>query len=394
MLLEIKIKNFFSFAEEQVFSMIPNTELKKHKDVLLLGKNKKPVALPVAAIYGANASGKSNFIRAFQFLTLFLTREPFQNINPRYFLYGNKYQNEPTEITVSYCKNGYVYEYLVLIKGQYIVKELLKREDSNNNRTIIFSRNGAATLDGKSYTYDYDFIEDIKSNNLYVESLKKLVLAERTMFFALVNNNNDSADYIQDIKSFYIDLTRQYYINNLINRFDTDEKFANKVNRLIQAIDVNISSVKLSKGNLSYFNGEVELKPELGQVSLGTQNAFSRFLHILQVLEDGAFSYADELDASLHPHVVEFIIQLFYNKKINKNNAQLIFTTHDTSLLRQGLFRKDQVYFIEKDENQASKIFSIEDINDTDKDDFAKEYLKGRYGAIPILSDIEDIFDE
>ncbi|MDR2007570.1 MAG: ATP-binding protein [Alphaproteobacteria bacterium] len=418
MLLEVKIKNFFSFAEEQVFSMIPNNDLKKHKDVLLRDK-KKPLALPVVAIYGANASGKSNFVRIFNFLFTLLTIEPSAGIlNSQYFLYDKKYKDKPTEITISYYISGYVYAYLVKVKGQYIVSELLTREDSSENKTIIFSRNGNIQ-DGQGYIYDYDFIEDLKKEDRYIEVLKKLTLPEKTMFSTLVNNNNDNTDYIRDIKDFYIKLISGYFNNAIslakysisFDRFEKDEKFMNKVNKLIQAIDVNISSVKVKKEAVRnpnigfsntqsyiprfvFLNGEVELRPELMQVSIGTQVAFNMFLVIIQVLENGYLLVIDELENSLHPHVVELIIQIFYNKKINKNNAQLIFTTHDTSLLNQGLFRKDQIYFVEKDYKQASKIFSIDDINNTDKDNFASEYLTGRYGAIPNIKDIEDIFDE
>ena len=117
----------------------------------------------------------------------------------------------------------------------------------------------------------------------------------------------------------------------------------------------------------------------------GTQRLFSQAGGWLKALREGLVLFVDELDLHLHPNIVRYLIELFHNPKTNQKNAQLIFTTHDTSLLDSDLFRRDQVWFIQKDETQSSRLYSLLDFKPRKGEAIGKGYLQGRYGALPFI---------
>ena len=120
----------------------------------------------------------------------------------------------------------------------------------------------------------------------------------------------------------------------------------------------------------------------------GTQKLFAFSGPWLDVLEKGRILFVDELDTSLHPLLVRFLIENFHNEKTNKNNAQLVFTTHDTSILDTDLFRRDQIWFVEKDRENATKLYPLSDFSPRKGEAIEKWYLKGRYGALPVIRDL------
>ena len=125
--------------------------------------------------------------------------------------------------------------------------------------------------------------------------------------------------------------------------------------------------------------------------SEGTQQMFALAAPFLDTLENGKVLFIDEIDASLHPLFCQYLSSIFNSKEQNPKNAQLIFTTHDTSLLKEELFRRDQIYFTDKNEGGATELFSLSDISERKGVDFAKRYLEGRYNALPYISDFEDL---
>ena len=108
----------------------------------------------------------------------------------------------------------------------------------------------------------------------------------------------------------------------------------------------------------------------------------------LDVLEKGRVLFVDELDTSLHPLLIRFLIEIIQNKMVNKNDAQLVFTTHDTSLLDTDLFRRDQIWFVEKDNASATRLYPLSDFSPRKGEALEKSYLKGRYGALPFVADL------
>jgi AAA15 family ATPase/GTPase len=127
---------------------------------------------------------------------------------------------------------------------------------------------------------------------------------------------------------------------------------------------------------------------DLREESNGTQILFRSAGAWLNVLENGEILFIDELDTSLHPHMTRFLINLFHNQATNKKNAQLVFTTHDTSLLDSDLFRRDQVWFVEKDRKSASRIYPLTDFSPRRDEALERGYLRGRYGALPFIGEL------
>ena len=121
----------------------------------------------------------------------------------------------------------------------------------------------------------------------------------------------------------------------------------------------------------------------------GTQKLFAFAGPLLDVLSKGRILFVDELDTSLHPLMVRFLISLIHNQEINKNNAQLAFTTHDTSVLDTDIFRRDQVWFVEKDAESASRLYPLSDFSPRKGEALERGYLKGRYGALPFIGEFK-----
>jgi hypothetical protein len=134
-----------------------------------------------------------------------------------------------------------------------------------------------------------------------------------------------------------------------------------------------------------------ELLDFFAEESEGTQQMFALSAPIIDTLEKGNILFIDEIDASLHPILCQYLISIFNSKEKNPNNAQLIFTTHDISLLDENFLRRDQIYFTDKDKKGATALFSLADISERKGVNFAKRYLEGRYNALPYIKDFEDL---
>ena len=152
-------------------------------------------------------------------------------------------------------------------------------------------------------------------------------------------------------------------------------------------IDINAYHTKFNENNEVIGKEIFELDKD---ESIGTQKFFKMSAPILNTLQEGKILAIDELDASLHPMLTMHLIKLFHDPKVNIKNAQLIFTTHDTNLLKPHLFRRDQIWFTEKDIYGSTHLNALAEFKDVRKDaDFEKEYIQGKYGAIPYLGKFE-----
>ena len=152
--------------------------------------------------------------------------------------------------------------------------------------------------------------------------------------------------------------------------------------------DLPVPKMQMIERDLPIFSHRsetVQADIEFEDESDGTQKFFGLAGIFLEILEQGSIAFVDELDRSLHPHLVRKIVEMFNDPQSNPNGAQLVFTTHDTTLLDPELLRRDQIWFTEKDRNQASSLYSLADISVRKNEAFAKGYLSGRYGALPAL---------
>ena len=409
MLLEFRTRNFRSLRDDAVFSMAagPDSQfLDTH--TLATGLDKLPRIVSAAAIYGANASGKSNLVKALQFMqNMVLTSSQVQpdaenNLTP--FRLRESANNFATLMEATFIIDGVRHQYgFECTRKRVLAEWLLVYERAKPQ--AWFSR----TFDEKKerYTYTYsDYFTGRKS--VWEAATRKEVLFLTT---AIQLNN-------EQLRPLYQKLTSELVIfpDGARIGFDFSASFAEKEGNsermaaLLTAADTGISSVAIHNqgGRQIHFDlstnqpqiSDVEVKIphfahkvegrdylfEMAEESAGTQLFFNLCGPLLDILERGRVLVVDELDSSLHPLLVQRIVEMFHSPETNPNGAQLIFTTHDVALLDSHKMRRDQIWFMEKDNEQITHLFPLLDFSPRKGEALEKNYLGGRYGGIPILA--------
>ncbi len=416
MFLALKIKNCSSFGDEQLFSVLANNKI---KDKLVFNIQDKYSILPSMVVFGANASGKSNLLNIFFLLGCYSS---YRTISDPFVL-DAKYKNQPSSICYKSFIDEYIIEYTIDIKDNVITKENLYLKKSNDKKITIFKRQQKEKIDD-IYSYSISYNANMFNNKVYKEGLEKLTPPNKLLLKSLIENNNgfknttkETKEQLSIIVKFHNELisyvNQKFENESLYERFINEEKFRNKVNQLINRIDLGVKGINLTKEEIPkdndnidaskyeykkeflYYENETnkEIHFQRHMVSKGTNNAYELFLQIINTLEKGLVLVVDEIESSLHPYIVRIIIELFNNEKINKNKAQLICSTHDVSLLDEDLFRADQIYFTEKNTKQMTEIFSLNDFKPRKGNNIRNRYMDDRYGGVPKICNLEDIFE-
>ena len=408
MLLEFRVRNFLSFRDEAVFSMVASSDTQfADTHTLTTGLDKLPRVVRTAAIYGANASGKSNIIKALQFMqSMVLTSSQVQpdtenNLVP--FRLRENANDFPTLMEVTFIINGVRHQYGFEFTRKRVLAEWLLVYE-NAKPQAWFSRTFDKQKEHYIYTYS-DYFMGRKS--LWEAATRKEVLFLTT---AIQLNN-------EQLKPLYQQLTSELVIFPDGARIGFDfsaglvekEGSTSRVAALLTAADTGISSVAIQNQGakqvqfdfstnqpkisdvemkIPHFGHRIEGRDylfEMAEESVGTQLFFSLSGPILDILDRSRLLIVDELDSSLHPLLVQQIVDMFQSPETNPNGAQLVFTTHDVSLLDSRKMRRDQVWFAEKDNDQVSHIFPLLDFSPRKGEALERNYLSGRYGGIPIL---------
>lgn len=431
MLLEFKAKNYKSFKEELVFSMIPAPKQKGLNYSILNQKigPKKYKGLSSAVIYGPNASGKTNIIGAMEVFKSIILRGNIRNndINNTPNSAVNLLElipnstttmPSPLEFSIKFIENNFLIQYdLTIDIGSFLDVDYPRRilsEILTVNENLIFSRK--EKLDVSSTMKD---IKDYLVNEFEVNSNGAISLAKsnlnheelfltngfKAMFSAklvkLIMNWLDDkfmviyrADTIHLIKKFSDPKKQTIYIDKIIN--EAAHLFGINSNGLGYAFSEDDSEPKLC----SMIKGEKNtvMSAEMFE-SYGTIRFINMFPLVIKAIQDGGTLVVDEFDASLHPMALMSIINIFHNDEINKKNAQLIFNTHNPIFLNSNLFRRDEIKFVERDdETHCSKHYSLSDFGTTgDKgvrmhEDYMNKYFISQYGAIRDI-DFTSIFE-
>jgi len=420
MLIEFHVTNYRSIKESQKFSMVAA------KDVSLQDDNCMPSGISpsmqivrTAVLYGANASGKSNLISALGFMRSMVETSAVgiregQALNVSPFRLDPETTNQPSEFEITFVDDGRRYQYGFALNTTRVVKEwLLVYVERKAQRW--FERDYNAKKDNYEWHFGSHFIGGKKQHHLWSESTRI-----NALFLSTAVNLN-----CEQLRPIY-----NWFVNKLIivgNNFQplpfyTMECIRNGLDKpqiiqLLQAADLGITDVqiKTQRGHQVQLRLEsglaaIETKQEteipsatlfhqgkgknnfigfdLNEESHGTQRFFAYAGPILDVLRDGKVLIVDELDASLHPKMVRFLIGIIQNVHLNKNKSQLIFTTHNTSLLDMDFLRRDQIWFMEKDNEQASHLYPLTDFSPRKGEALEKGYLIGRYGAIPFFGEL------
>lgn len=417
MLIQFSFKNFRSFKDEAILDLTATTCTEFPEHVRASGGEK---VLPVAAIFGANASGKSNVYNAFEYMTQYVLRsfsfgdediEADAKIKQDPFLFDVESVDKVSVFEVYFTIPGddkqKVYNYGFSMNRHGIEEEWLnsKARTAREYRPIFYRNTTHEELDlsGIPKASQENIKISLEPQTLIVSLGAKLKIEKCKLIrdWFGYNSLSNFADPIESLlryrmmpKGFVEDKNVQNKVVNFLGTFDDSikgfsitkhEKEDEKEKR--KAYSINTLHVK--KGS----DESVEIS--LGEESAGTQKMFALYPELQSVLIKGAVLFVDELNARLHPLLMRNILLLFLNPEINTNNAQLIFTTHDLIPMSNRLLRRDEIWFAEKDIDGASELYSlIEFKGETGKAvrkdvNYIKQYLLGNYGAIPLLKDMD-----
>ena len=403
MLIRFSFKNFKSFKNENCLDM-EATSLKEHD--YNIAKTESGEYLKVSAIYGANASGKTNVLQAFDYMKKrILVSDDSKKNSPidEENVYSFMINNDPIALEVEIlAKNNKIYKYGFEVLKDTIISEWLFEKRVNKFYSIFERENNNVSMKPNK-------ISDLVN------------IDERTLFlniYSKIDRNNDDFSNVYDwfVNSTYLDLGNpnfERFINNRVSlKILSDENYKKELLKFIKTFDSGIEGIKTTpdsieavKSNNGMIDIEVIHKGENGELkalpfyleSNGTRKMFHLFDFFMDALKNGMVLFVDELDAKLHPLLTRYIINLFHNSDTNKGNGQLIYSTHDTVNLNKDTFRRDEIWFAEKDKDGISEIYALSDyILEDDKNagkkvrndaTYNKDYLTGRYGAIPVLEE-------
>ena len=416
MLLQFYFSNYRSFEGEGILDMRASgsNELSSHIRNTL---NEK--VLPVTAIYGANASGKSSVFEAFQFMALCVLESlSFSDDNKKnpYKLKVDSFKfsesrEKPSEFEIYYIdkkgKKELYYNYGFKIDNSGILEEYLAFNTKtgvkrNEDYTYIFKRerNQKLYLDSSIEKFRENLEISLKEKTLLVSLGAKLNIDE----FIRVRTWFINTEVINFSNSLYGAFLENILPNNIIESEEVRKNLVSFINSFDDSIiDIEVEKISAidenDKDNYRVFTihksdkGTSTARISMNEESSGTKKMFSLYQTLLDVLEKGGVFFADELDIKLHPLLMRNILLTFTDKEKNSKNAQLIFTTHNTIYMDMDLLRRDEIWFVEKD-NGVSKLYSLDDITNEKgekvrKDsNYEKHYLLGNYGAIPNLKNL------
>lgn len=410
MLIQLKVKNFLSIKDEIVFSMKAACYDEHEENVITIGNDR---CLKTTAMYGANASGKTNIFEAIhkigELLNMSNTLQPNMRLNITPFIFDDKIKEEPSEFEIIVSIRGIRYVYGFRADSYKIYDEYLYYYP-NGRETEIFTRKNVNEYHFPREGKSLELIKDKNTENKFFLATATTWNYERTreVYDYLVNGiicindyeRLEMASFIKyrndttgKLKKFSIDILNKADINITdyeINDVILDEKqYLALPPQIRQSIPMGIkgfnvrTSHKISDGDDKLIEKSIAFNLE----SIGTKNMFILTPLLYEVLEQGKTLIIDELDKSLHPFLVRYIVSLFNNESLNKNGAQLIFNTHDTNLLDLDIFRRDQIWFVEKNPKSGSTdTYPLDDFSVRATENIQKGYLNGRYGAIPFIT--------
>ena len=414
MLIDFRTKNFRSLRDEQVLSLVAaadKTLLDTH--ALATGLRAAPHLLKSAVVYGGNASGKSNLIKALQYMrgvvlesTALQPGQTFDRLHP--FKLDASSSSLPTEFEVTFILDGVRYQYGFAMNAQRIVSEhLLVYKAFKPQRW--FERH----FDAESRKDVYEFGPGLKG----AKSVWEGATRPNALFLSMAVQLNSEAlrpvfDWFANRLVIFNEqspLSPQFSVRML-----KQEAQRKAICEFLRAADISIADIEvttkqarvhtiqfdLATGKREEASGEQAVDEvkfhhitehgkavfDLMDESGGTRNLLFLAGPILDILDKGLTLVVDELDTSLHTLLVQALVRLFHRPEANIGGAQLIFTTHDTSLLdAYGLFRRDQIWFVEKRPDQSSTLYPLLDFSPRKNEALERGYLQGRYGALPFL---------
>ena len=421
MLIEFSVTNYRSFLTTQSLTLAANTatELKEENSFVSPVSN-LPRLLHSSVVYGPNAAGKSNLIHAIAFMKRFVLSsakesQEGEKIDVTPFVFNRQSSRNSSEFEVLFMQDGIRFQYGFAVNSKKVTGEWLFAYPEGRAQKW-FERNYDTEAQKDIWYFGPKFIghrkvwqEATRSNALFLSTAIQL--------------NNEQLKPVFNWFDHKLRVIGQW--ENLHPGFSVgeceDEEKKKKILKFMNAADLSITDIFLEKKEFSSKDLPAEMPQnikeqiseeldgkkltipffmhpssdtgedvalELDEESAGTRKLFALAGPWLDVLDNGFVFFVDELDTSLHPIMVRFFLNLFHNPEANRHNAQLIFTTHDTTVLDQTLMRRDQVWFVEKDAENATRLYPLSDYKPRKGEALQKGYLYGRYGALPFLGEL------
>lgn len=399
MILQFSVRNFLSIKESITLSML-GTSLKEKDidpdDVMTEARDSSKRLLKGAVIYGANASGKSNVVKAMAkyrdlIVESFGKGQAGVEIDIDHFRLDAGCAQDTTEMECVFLHDGYQYRYGFEIDRQAVRKEwLMQRTDKKLAKEVeLFYREDDTVVVHARCT----IIRDVVNRQMLRKNA--LLLSTAAQF------NDPTAVSILEWATgtrVLFSAEDEKLWDEAVKRMD-DDRIREKISAFARYADLGIERLEkvdnriVSRHTRNGQDGEVVFAFDKNE-SEGTIRFVTLAYPILDALEKGKILVVDELDSKLHPLLLRRIVLLFLSKKTNPKGAQLIMTAHDTNLLTGGLFRRDQVWFTEKNEERATTLFSLAEYNVRGTSPIERDYLSGRYGATPALDGLEMLIGE
>ena len=357
MLISFTVENYRSFKEKKTFSLKASS-LQEH--IAFVRENNGVKLLPAVAVYGANSSGKSNLLSALKMMKKVLLSSvktnPTETLKTDTFKLDERYFQKPTLFEAAFTKNDCIYRYGFEYSPKRINGEWLY-SIKNDREKLLFVRNN----EGIGVTKDFP-----------EGTGKEDSTAENRLFLSLVAQLNGKISlsvmsWFEELKIFSGIEDFEFEMKSCINLFVGDVK-SETIKRFINAMDLGIAGIQ---------RGDVSLKKFINMLG-----------PIIDTLSKGGTIVVDELETKLHPLLTQKIIATFNTPESNPNRAQLIFATYDTNLLSNKIFRRDQIWFAEKNcEDESTDIYPLSKIKEQNGEtirndrDYEKDYINGKYGT-------------
>lgn len=436
MLLRFGVQNHLSIRDYQELSCVASGGYDDLTHTIHLSelRHKEKEFLPVVAIYGANAAGKSNILDAISFFVKAIRRSYFdwddmEKLPQTPFSLDTNSRDKESSYDCDVIIDAVRYHYGFALTEKMVTKEWL-HSFPKGTRNIIFQR---------------DFTETAETDVYFGPSLKKMTTSWRS----IANNSKTlmlSAAEKKENEHHLLTPVLKYFRNNLVsvrigderNEAVIAEEIANdairdRLSAALKTADFGIVGIELvtstvpeeafelTRNLFEFFNSQFEKNPtsstrlplpskertriffrhagcegksylvRYDDESSGTRYLMGLLVPVIAALENGATLIVDEITTNLHTKLSEKIVELFTSFETNKTNAQFVFSTHDTNLLSRDLLRRDEIWFAEKDREGATTIYPLSDFKTRKADNIEKGYLQGRFGAIPFMGDIGNL---
>lgn len=382
MVLEIRLSNMFSFRDEVTLDLqAAKIQTKKARELEgnLFSVDGEQM-LKSVALFGANASGKSNVIKAIRACVNMVRSSHNYNVDTRFAISPFKfedYANKPSSFYIRFLLNGVEYEYSFSFMHDEIITETLYYYP-NGRKSLVFSRDESRGTEKKDI---YEFKTVIKRPFDVADNTSK-----KTLYISRASQMD--REIAQKIFLFFCnDIVLDYQVANIDSLDNLFKERKEQMLEVLRTADSDIIDFKIQNNAITTFhrtNPSVAFDFETEE-SEGTKTLFRMMVRMIGIIHEGKMLLVDEIDSSLHTQLVEFVIGMFNHS----DHAQLIYTTHNTHLLNTDFQRRDQVYFVNKREDGSSDLYSLFDFKDfRDTLDMEKAYLQGRFDAIPYISNL------